>query len=180
MDGNITAANAQELKSFIQMIRDAMDEVRKIQNDLRPAYLDMMGVLETMSDFCEKFQATYKNIKSSLQIDLNEQDVPEYLKTPIFRIFQEAMNNAAKHSKANRVLISIRLAEDRIELAIKDDGIGFAIKDGLSANGQGRALGLFSMRERAELSGGSLELKAAPGEGTAVLASWPLEAKPSA
>ena len=180
MADNITDANAQQMKSFIQIIRDAMEEVRKIQNDLRPAYLDLMGVLETMSDFCEKFQTTYNNIKAGLQIDLDEQDVPEHLKTPIFRIFQEAMNNAAKHSKANQILVSLQLAEDRIELAIKDDGIGFAIKDGLSANGRGRALGLFSMRGRAELSGGSLELKAAPGEGTTVLASWPNEQTPSA
>ncbi len=180
MAGNITDTNARELKSFIQMIRDSMDEVRKIQNDLRPAYLDMMGVLETMSDFCEKFQTTYQNIKTSLQVDLNEQDVPEHLKTPIFRIFQEAMNNAAKHSKANRILVSIQHAEGKIELAIKDDGIGFEIKDGLSANGRGKALGLFSMRERAELSGGSLELKAALGEGTVVLAVWPIEQMPFA
>jgi signal transduction histidine kinase len=180
MIGNITDANAQELKSFIQMIRDAMDEVRKIQNDLRPAYLDMMGVLETMSDFCEKFQTTYQNIKTSLQIDLNEQDVPEHLKTPIFRIFQEAMNNAAKHSSARQILVSIEFAEGKIELAIKDDGIGFEIRDGLSANGHGESLGLFSMRERAALSGGSLEFKSAPGEGTTVLAVWPIEQTPSA
>jgi signal transduction histidine kinase len=172
---HVTDTNAQELKSFIQMIRDAMDEVRKIQNDLRPAYLDMMGVLETMADFCEKFQATYHNIKIRLQIDLNEQDVPEHIKTPLFRIFQEAMNNAAKHSSARQILVSIGLVEGRIELAIKDDGTGFELKDGLSANGQAKSLGLFSMRERAELSGGSLELEAAPGEGTTVLAAWPIE-----
>jgi signal transduction histidine kinase len=172
---HVTDANTQELKSFIQMIRDAMDEVRKIQNDLRPAYLDMMGVLETMADFCEKFQATYHNIKIRLQIDLNEQDVPEHIKTPLFRIFQEAMNNAAKHSSARQILVSIKLVEGRIELAIKDDGTGFELKDGLSANGQAKSLGLFSMRERAELSGGSLELEAAPGEGTTVLAAWPIE-----
>jgi signal transduction histidine kinase len=180
MADNSSDAQTQELKSFIQMIRDAMDEVRKIQNDLRPAYLDMIGVLETMADFCEKFQTTYQDIRTSLQIDLNEQDVPELLKTPLFRIFQEAMNNAAKHSSARQILVSIKLAEGMIELAIKDDGTGFEIKDGLSANGQGKALGLFSMKERAALSGGSLELRAAPGEGTTILAVWPIEQTPSA
>ena len=175
--GNVAPADDQELKSFVQMIRDAMDEVRRIQNDLRPAYLDMMGVLETMSDFCEKFQATYKHIRTSLQIDISEQDVPDYLKVPMFRIFQEAMNNAAKHSSANRILVSIRRDNGDIELAVKDDGTGFELRDGLSANGQGRGLGLFSMRERAELSGGSLEVDASPGGGTAVLATWPLAAR---
>jgi signal transduction histidine kinase len=170
----ITPEGARELKGLVQMIRDAMDEVRKIQNDLRPAYLDMMGLTETISDFCEKFQATYTSIQNTLQIDIPEQDLPDTLKVPIFRIFQEAMNNVAKHSHADRILISIRREADAIEFVIKDNGIGFNLEDGLPTNGQGQGLGLFSMRERAGLSGGSLEFKTAPGEGTTVIASWPL------
>jgi signal transduction histidine kinase len=178
--GDITPEGAQELKDLVQMIRDAMDEVRKIQNDLHPAYLDMMGLTETISDFCEKFQATYTNIQSTLQIDISEQDLPNYLRVPIFRIFQEAMNNAAKHSHADRILVSIRREADTIELAIKDNGAGFILEDGLPTNGQGKGLGLFSMRERAGLSGGSFEFKTAPGKGTSVVSSWPLVTIPSA
>ena len=81
-------------------------------------------------------------------------------------------NNAAKHSRASRIRVSIRLASNRIELAIKDDGTGFEVENQLAADGQ--TLGLFSMKERAQLSGGSLELRAAPGKGATVLASWPL------
>jgi signal transduction histidine kinase len=165
---------AKMLQPIIQMIREAMEEVRKIQNDLRPAFLDMSGVLETISDFCERYQETYSSIKPDLQIDLAESDIPEYLKVPIFRIFQEAMNNAAKHSKARRVLVRVQREGDKIELSIEDDGIGFALEDGLVANSHGRGLGLFSMKERAELSGGSLDYKTANGDGTAVRASWTL------
>jgi signal transduction histidine kinase len=129
-----------------------------------------MGVLETISDFCEKFQTTYTAVKIDLQIDISEQDVPEYLKTPLFRIFQEALNNAARHSKASRINVGIRKATDKIELAIEDNGAGFELKDKLSANAKG--LGLFSMKERTELSGGSMEFRSSPGEGTTVRATW--------
>lgn len=179
LTGDIAPASTKELKSIIEMIKDVMEEVRKIQNDLRPAYLDMMGVLDTMTDFCERLQDTYKGIKTTLQIDLVEQDVPEYLKAPIFRIFQEAMNNASKHGNATRIHVGIRRNENKIELNIKDDGTGFELSEGLFTNSHGKRLGLFSMRERAELSGGSFEIKTAPGEGTTVVASWPLASSSS-
>jgi signal transduction histidine kinase len=174
------AEKAQILKPIIQMIREAMEEVRKIQNDLRPAYLDMSGVLETMMDFCEKYQSTYTSIIADLQIKITESEVPDYLKVPIFRIFQEAMNNAAKHSNASRIVVSIQRNADKLELAITDDGAGFELADGLAANSQGRGLGLFSMKERAELSGGTLGFSTAPGNGTAILAMWTLSTIPSA
>jgi signal transduction histidine kinase len=81
---------------------------------------------------------------------------------------QEAMNNITKHSKADLIRLSLRKIEDRIELSIKDNGMGFNrenIKQGL---------GLTSMRERAELSGGTFEIESVPGEGTTIKAQWPI------
>ena len=171
---------AREIKSLVKMVRDTMDEVRKIQNDLHPAYIDLMGVLVAISDFIEKFQDVYRSIQVTVKIDISEQEVPDFLKVPIFRIFQEAMNNAAKHSHADQMEVCIRREADRIELAVQDNGNGFDMKEGLALDGNGTSLGLFSMRERAELSGGILELKTAPGEGTMMRASWPLEKTRSA
>ena len=170
-------AAKKEFQSVIQMIRDTMEEVRRIQNDLRPAYLDVMGLLETISDFCEKFQTTYASIKTDLQLGLSEEDIPEYLKTPIFRILQESMNNAARHSDASQVIVSIRKAGDKIELEVEDNGAGMALKEGSSQNTEARGLGLYSMKERAKLSGGSLQIKSSPGQGTAIGAAWPIAAK---
>ncbi len=178
--GNLTQDNRSDLQNFNEMVRELMDEVRRIQNDLRPAHLDMLGLLETMEDFCRKFQATYTGIRTDLQIDLKEEDIPDYLKTPVFRIFQEAMNNAAKHSRAAKIRVRILHNGNGIRLEVTDDGEGFKPEDGLAANGQGLGLGLFSMRERAELSGGTLELQSEPGAGTTVSVSWPLqEARPA-
>jgi signal transduction histidine kinase len=156
------------------MIRDVMDEVRTIQNDLHPAYLDMMGLLVTMSDFCERFQAIYGQIHSTIQIDIAEKDVPDFLKVPIFRIYQEAMNNAAKHSRADRITAGIRREEDKIIVTIEDNGIGFDPNEDMAVNGDNRGLGLFSMLERAGLSGGSIKFITAKGEGTKIIGSWPI------
>jgi len=88
------------------------------------------------------------------QTEIEETQVPDPLKAVIYRILQEAMNNIAKHSKANLVSISLtRKTDDRIELVIENNGIGFdmeSIKKGL---------GLGSMRERAELSVGSFDIE---------------------
>ncbi len=166
------AARSEELKSVVQMIQGTMEEVRKIQNDLRPAYLDELGIMATLSNFCREFQTTYSGIRVETLTDISEEDVPEFLKSPIYRIFQEAMNNAAKHSQASRVRICLQKAEDNIKLSIEDNGVGFETSHKLSANAPSKGSGLLNMRERTELSGGSLELKSTPGEGTTIRATW--------
>jgi signal transduction histidine kinase len=107
-----------------------------------------------------------------MQTEISELDISKTLKTPIFRIFQEAVNNAAKHSGASLIDVNIVKTEDRIELKIEDDGVGFDADHRLPANVHGSGLGLYSMRERAELSGGSLEIRSAPGKGTSIRATW--------
>jgi signal transduction histidine kinase len=174
-NGEASAEKTQSLRSLISMIRDSMEEVRRIQNDLRPADLDLVGVVESIEDFCARFRDIYTNIDIRAQLDILEKDVPEYLKTPIFRIVQEAMNNAAKHSGSGVITLSLRLLEDRIELAVEDAGSGFEVGDGLSAKSSGQGMGLRSMKERAELSGGRLELRSVPGSGTLIKAQWLLE-----
>ena len=160
----------------MKVIKDSLKGLGEAFGNAAPTsrnYLDVMGLLETMADFCENFRATYKGVDVSLKIDITEPEVPDALKVPIFRILQEAMNNAAKHSHADRIAVGIGKGE-RIELRISDNGAGCDPGETSSAGGQGRNLGLFSMRERAELSGGSLQFRSAPGEGTEVRASWPV------
>lgn len=169
------SAKVKELKSIVEMIQTSMEEVRRIQNDLRPAFLDEFGVIATITGFCEGFQATYSGIKITTRMDISESEVPEYLKAPIYRIFQEAMNNAAKHSDANQICISFLRTADEIKFTIEDNGVGFAANHGPSGNAHGTGLGLYGMGERTELSGGTLEIKSAPGKGTVIRAAWPIQ-----
>jgi signal transduction histidine kinase len=84
------------------------------------------------------------------------------------------MNNIAKHSKADRVNLLLRKIDEAIELGIQDNGQGFHLEKAYSRKGTVRGLGLDSMRERVELSGGSFSIEASKGAGTAIRASWPL------
>jgi signal transduction histidine kinase len=82
------------------------------------------------------------------------------------------VNNIAKHSNADRVHCSLRKTEGTIELTIEDNGKGFDMKDILYENGSKRGLGLASMKNRAEMSGGSFVVESIRGVGTTVRASW--------
>jgi signal transduction histidine kinase len=118
------------------------------------------------------FQQTYSGIHIEKEIDIQENEVPETLKTVIYRISQEAMNNIAKHSKASIVSLSLKKKGGAVKLTIQDNGRGFDLEAALSAESYQKGLGLSSMRERAELSGGSFSIESMIGKGTTIRAQW--------
>jgi PAS domain S-box-containing protein len=165
---------AGPLETIIPLIQQSIEESRRIQMDLRPSILDDLGIQATLSWFCREFQTTYSRISIEKLIEINEDEVPDSLKTVIYRISQEALNNVAKHSKADLVRLSLGKSDGKIELAIRDNGQGFDLNQIRPRKGSERGLGLTSMRERTELSGGSFEIESTVGEGTIIRASWKL------
>lgn len=93
----------------------------------------------------------------------------------MFRIVQEALQNIEKHAAAKTASISLREDEGRLLLVIADDGRSFGANEVTEAQKHGR-LGLFSMRERAEMLGGTMQIDARPGKGTTITAAVPLPA----
>ena len=93
----------------------------------------------------------------------------------LYRIVQEALQNAAKYSKAREVRVSLRGAAGRVLLRIEDDGVGFNVREGF-----GKGLGLISMRERLDAFDGTVDVQSAPGAGTRVLVDVPLPLDPVA
>jgi PAS domain S-box-containing protein len=167
-------AEPELLEALISRVKDSIQETRRIMADLRPSVLDDLGILAALNWFCREYQETYSHIHIEKKIDIPEGEVPNSLKTVIFRISQEALNNIAKHSRAEFVEISLREIGRMIELAIQDNGQGFDLEKNLSESGSRKGLGLLSMRERAELSGGSFSIESIVGEGTRICVSWPL------
>jgi PAS domain S-box-containing protein len=165
-------ADLQPLESIVPMLQNAVEEVRRMQSDLRPPLLDDLGILATISWFCREFQKVYAKIKIEREMDIQENEVPNPLKTVIYRVLQEAMNNVAKHGQATQVSLSLRKIAPCIELIIRDNGVGFDLSQVFSRKNVKRGLGLSSMRERTELSGGSFSIHSAKGKGTAIHASW--------
>jgi PAS domain S-box-containing protein len=167
-------AATQSLDSIAPAIQEAIEECRRIQMDLRPSMLDDLGLLPTLSWFFRRFQTIYSTIHIEQELTIEERELPNSLKTVMYRIIQEAMNNAAKHSKADLIRISLRKVHNKMELSLKDNGCGFNVQQHLSLGDSRRGLGLTSMRERTELSGGSFALESAEGKGTMIRASWPI------
>jgi PAS domain S-box-containing protein len=161
------------LEDIIPMIKQSIEEVRRIQMDLRPSTLDDLGILATLEWFCREYQKIYFHIHIEKEIDLQETEVSIPLKTAIYRVMQEAMNNIAKHSKADLVKLSLGKQENKIQLIIQDNGQGFDLEEILSPDKFRRGMGLNSMRERTELSGGSFVVESTRGRGTVIWASWP-------
>jgi signal transduction histidine kinase len=159
------------LQSLISMVQESMQEVRNIGMDLRPSTLDTLGILATIAWFSREFQTTYPSLRIERQIDIQETEVPESLKIVIYRILQEALNNIAKHSKADVGKIFLAKTDGEITFSIQDNGQGLDLP---SVENAGMGFGLTSMRERVELSGGSFSIGSSVGEGTTVQASWKL------
>jgi PAS domain S-box-containing protein len=160
------------LKSVIPIVQGAIEEARRIQMNLRPSMLDDLGILATVKWFCRQFESTYSKIRISQSIEIEEHEVPGSLRTVIFRVLQEGLNNIAKHSMAKMVLLSLRKTDQAIRLVIQDNGQGFDLSKAQFPNGTAQGLGLKNMRERAELSGGSLEIESTLEKGTVIRAWW--------
>jgi PAS domain S-box-containing protein len=163
----------QALQAVVPVIQASVEEVRRISMALRPSTLDDLGLLATIAWFTREFQATYPHIQVEKLIEVEEFEVPDQFKTNVFRILQEAMNNAAKHSHASKITVVLRQVLHDLQVMIVDDGVGFD-PAGPRREHASSGFGLASMRERAELFGGSLILTSAEGKGTMVIARWPL------
>lgn len=170
-------SSVKQFETVIPKLQGAIEEVRRISMDLRPSLLDDIGILATLSWFCrESKQATPNKDFSFDKTNVIEMDVIASLKTEMFRIVQEAVNNSIKYSEANNIAISLRNVGKFLRLEIKDDGIGF---DYLKvANQQGytesKGMGLVSMRERVENSGGQFSVSS-DYAGTIVICQWSKE-----
>ena len=132
-----------------------------------------MGILATISWFFRHFQAVYSDIRIEQHIEMEETEAPDALKTNIFRVLQEAMNNIAKHSKADHVHVVLGKKDNAIELVITDNGCGCDLRSAAKLEDTETGFGITSMKERTELSGGSFSIESKKGAGTAVRATWP-------
>jgi len=162
----------ESLKALIPLSQKTIEEVRRIVKDLRPSILDDLGILATINWFCREYQKVYAGIRIEVKIDVQEKVIPSPLKTVIYRILQEALNNVAKHSRADLVQLSLRQQDFRIKLSVQDNGVGFDVSETISMKPSRRGFGLASMRERAELSGADFDITSKAGEGTRLRVDW--------
>ncbi len=165
------------LEELISMVKETIEEAQRIQSDLRPSVLDDVGLIPAVRGACRKAGEVGSGIEIATRIELEEEDIPEHLKISVYRILQEALNNALKHSGAKSLEVTLKKEIGNLELRIQDNGRGFNAEGNSALSEEcGSGMGLSSMQERAELTGGSLEIRAEEGKGTTVCAVWGLSA----
>ena len=165
-------SDLKSLESVIPLTQKTIEEVRGIVKDLRPSILDDLGILATIAWFCREFQNVYSRIRIEKEIAIKENDIPLPLKTVVYRVLQEALNNVAKHSRADTVDLSMKKTPSGIKLVVKDNGKGFDLEKTIALKPAERGFGLASMRERVELSGGMFDIRSVIGNGTTIRVSW--------
>lgn len=163
-----------ELHDLKEMVKESLQEVRKIIFNLRPMVLDDLGVVPTLRRFITELQK-----RSTISIELvvlggEEQRLASAFEVATFRIVQEALNNIQKHANAKRCVIKLEILTKRVNIAIIDDGCGFNPED-LMDNANKDSFGLLGMRERVELLYGQLRISSVPGKGTEIHVSIPLK-----
>ncbi|MFZ0931401.1 MAG: PAS domain S-box protein [Syntrophobacteraceae bacterium] len=173
-DQSLGSAAFDRLEQFVPILQRSIEETRNIYMGLCPPTLDNLGLLATLEWLRRERMKLFPQRHIELEAGVAEEQIPENLKVNIFRIAQEALNNIDKHSKAEWVDISLSNGAHGTELVISDDGVGMNLDQILQTRAIG-SLGLTSMRERAELTGGSFLIESTPGEGTTIRASWPIE-----
>lgn len=163
---------AERIAEVQKQLASLSDSIRHFSHELHPAILEHCGLSAALKAHCEEFQALNRcNIEISISL---HSAVPFDVAICLYRITQETLRNAAKHSGSDAVWISLIETDACIQLTIRDAGKGFDVDEP-----SGGGLGLISMKERARLAGGTFEVYSAPDLGTVTRVFIPLETRRS-
>lgn len=160
---------AQRAAIMSQVIDKTIDSVRNMSFQLRPGLLDDLGLVDALESLAADFEK-----RSNMVYVFEHHGVPELssdISTAVYRIVQEAMTNAVRHSRAGQVDIGLSMREGQLQVDIVDDGKGFSVSEEVLESG----FGLTGMKERASLVGGELFFESSPGEGTRIHCTIPVQ-----
>lgn len=157
----------RELADFKEAVRAVLDDTRRLIFDLRPMTLDDLGLVPTLRKFVKEF-GQREGVRATLRVTGQEMRLPGSLEASIFRIVQEALTNARRHGHPTAVEVSAKLEADSVEVAVRDNGVGMDVAATEARLDTTRHFGLITMRERAELEKGHLQISSRPGAGTEV------------
>ncbi|HXV43065.1 MAG TPA: sensor histidine kinase [Anaerolineae bacterium] len=142
--------------------------LRTICGDLRPPTLAPFGLEKALRSDMDRFQAEHPELKVELTLMPDGQALPEGVRLALFRIYQEALNNLARHAEAGVVRVRFTVNPEQVVLEVEDDGRGFEVPAGWIELARKGHFGLAGAAERAEAVGGSFKVTSTPGAGTTV------------
>jgi signal transduction histidine kinase len=156
------------LAELRELVVTALQDVRRLAVELRPAVLDDFGLVAALERLTEAF-TEQTGIRVDFRSALGEKRLPPEVDTALYRVVQESLTNIVKHANAHSVSISLARRDSAVAAVIEDDGGGFdqrVVREG--------GVGLLGMRERLALLDGRLEIETRPGAGTTLVAEVPL------
>jgi signal transduction histidine kinase len=151
------------------VIDDSVKRVRKIITELRPELLDQLGLISALEWQAKEF-ITKSGIDCILVNNFGETEVNRNVSIAVYRIFQEALTNVMRHSKATRVDVKIGRNNNHLEFEILDNGVGFELKENKS-----KTFGVLGMKERAIILGGDFKVENIKPSGTKIIVNIPLD-----
>ena len=167
-----SAATKQNLEQIKKHCSEIAIDVQSLSHQLHSAKLDYLGVVAAVKGLCTEYSRQHQ-----ASIEFTDRNVPRHLPKDIslclFRIAQEALQNAVKYSGANRFFVAVWAVEGEIQLVVRDEGEGFDVEEAK----KNRGLGLMSMQERIHLVHGRFAVDSKPGKGTRIFAAVPFVAE---
>jgi len=160
----------EELEGLERTANNSLEDIRRIIFNLRPMHLDDLGLIYAVKKYCEEFQKQ-TGIDVVIEYTGNDKRFDGTLEISMYRIIQEILNNARKHSRASSIIVSFNNTPLVLNVNIKDDGIGF-IPEQVDYT---KHFGLKGIRERVNLMDGSMEIKSAAGKGTEIIIEVPFK-----
>jgi PAS domain S-box-containing protein len=174
LDNGEVGVAADAVRQAIAYLAETIKESKRIAARLRPLMLEDLGLLSTIDWHVREFANSYPRIAVIKKISVAEEEIPEPLKIVVYRILQEALNNSARHSNARQIVLHLSRESEDLFLEVKDNGSGFN-PDELGQRGDPLSgHGLRSMQERAEICGGTFDLKTGPQQGVRIRVRLPL------
>jgi two-component system, NarL family, sensor histidine kinase DegS len=158
-----------EVKNLKKMVRSALYEVRRIIYDLRPMALDDLGLVPTLKKYLQTIEEYHSTTKITYINIGEERRLPTKFEVALFRMVQESVQNALKHSNAKEIKVKLEMTKENITVVIRDNGEGFDLNER-----KAESFGLIGMRERVDLLEGELSIDSKIGAGTVVLIQVPL------
>ena len=160
----------------IELLDEALERVRALSVELRPAILDQLGLSAAVAWYAKR-QAERAGYRVVIDDTLTPTRLPAEIETASFRIFEQALANIERHAEARTVHIVLRKKADRFELWVTDDGVGFDVAQARARARAGGSLGLLHMAELATLADGQLTVVSSPGRSSTVISSFRINSK---
>jgi two-component system sensor histidine kinase DegS len=153
-------------------LKAAIEESRQVIFNLRPLYFESMDLVPALKTFLKSYE-TQSHIRTEFVCSGRESELSPKAKIFLFRIVQEALSNVQKHARADRVTITVTMADGHIRAAIEDNGVGFDVDTVSQDPTKWQSFGLKGILERARFIGGTARVESRKGEGTKVLVDIP-------